>query len=170
MDSERLLTLRQAAEITGSTVKALRSRAERGSLRTVKRERGDQLVRLVPRSELIRTGLLADVDEAERAQAAEATGLREQLSALRADLTNARALTQKAQSRETAERAAHDQTRDALHEARADAEHVRAAAAVERDELRAQLAEIAAAGPIRALRLRRRLRAGEAVLDRSTND
>ncbi len=170
MDSERLLTLRQAAEATGSTVKALRSRAERGSLRTVKRERGGQLVRLVPRSELIRSGLLTDVDDAERAQATEATELRAQLTALRADLTNARALTQKAQSRETAERAAHDQTRQVLYEARANAEHVRAAVGVERDELRAQLAEIATAGPIRALRLRRRLRAGEAVLDRGTND
>jgi hypothetical protein len=163
MDSERLLTLRQAAEATDSTVKALRSRAERGSLRTVKRERGGQLVRLVPRSELIRAGLLADVDTAERAQAAEATELREQISALRADLTNARALTEKAQSREAAESVAHDQTRGALHEARADAEHVRAAAAEERDELRSCLDEITNAGPIRAFRLRRKLRAERSV-------
>jgi len=46
-------TLREAADLTGMTVQALRRRADRGSLRTV-HQAG---VRRVPRSELQRAGL-----------------------------------------------------------------------------------------------------------------
>jgi small-conductance mechanosensitive channel len=154
MNPERLLTLRDAAEATGSTVKAMRSRAERGSLRTVKRERGGQLVRLVPRSELIRSGLLARADDDERTQANEASKLREQIATLTDDLTAARALTEKAQGAEAAERAAHEQTRQSLHETRADAKAQTALV----EELREREQRLAQAGWRERRRLLRDLR------------
>jgi hypothetical protein len=54
MTSPRLLTLSDAAEVCGTTKKALERRAERGTLRVVRRG----TVRMVEVSELVRVGLL----------------------------------------------------------------------------------------------------------------
>jgi len=50
---QRTLTIREASEATGLTVRALRSRCDRGSLRFVVRDG----LRRIPYSELLRTGL-----------------------------------------------------------------------------------------------------------------
>lgn len=60
METPRLLTLSDAAEVCGTTKKALERRAERGTI-AVSRRAG---VRVVEVSELIRVGLLAPGTEA----------------------------------------------------------------------------------------------------------
>ncbi len=55
MDTPRLLTLSDAAEVCGTTKKALERRAERGTIEVARRGG----VRMVEVSELIRVGLLA---------------------------------------------------------------------------------------------------------------
>lgn len=73
-EHDRLLTLRQAAEISGQTLSALRKRADRGTLRVVQRDS----LRLVPYSELERRGLL--VGARERELEAEVTSLQQELA------------------------------------------------------------------------------------------
>lgn len=60
-----MLTIAEAAEVTGLTKKALRNRVDRGQVRSVLRDG----MRHIPRSELERAGLMGQRDEA----AAEAT-------------------------------------------------------------------------------------------------
>lgn len=135
----RLLTLRDAAEVSGLTLKALRSRADRGQIQTVRRpDANGQPIRFVPHAELERLGLVpTDPDQT----------LKDELDQLREQLQDARRLTEHAESAHQVEHDAHEHTRAALHEERA-----RAAT------LQADLDAIAAAGPIKALRLRRRLK------------
>lgn len=144
--SQRLLTLRQAADATGLSLKALRSRADRGQIQTVRRpDSNGQPLRLVPRTELERLGLIpVDPDQE----------LHHELEQLRAELAEQRRLAEHAESAHQVEHQAHEHTRAALHEQRA-----RAAAAAQRsDDLQAALDAITTAGPIKALRLRRRLK------------
>ncbi len=118
----RLLTVAEAAEITGLTRKVITGRMDRGTLRVVRDEAG---TRRVPRAELLRAGLLAPSHPGK--SGSESPGHPGELVIWR-DLYE----------RERVERAA------------AEAQAV---------ELRVTLAELASAGPIRALRLRRALRA-----------
>jgi len=114
----RLLTVAEAAEITGLTRKVITGRMDRGTLRVVRDEAG---TRRVPRAELLRAGLLAPSHPGK--SGSESPGHPGELVIWR-DLYE----------RERVERAA------------AEAQAV---------ELRVTLAELASAGPIRALRLRR---------------
>lgn len=135
MEPARTYTLREAAELCGLELSVMRKRADRGTLRTVKRGG----VRLVPHSELERLGLLPD---------AEVRRLAGELERARRELAGVRQLTERAQSALEAERQAHDLTRDELVEQRA--------AAVTADAQRAELeAELAAAGPLKAWRIAR---------------
>jgi DNA-binding transcriptional MerR regulator len=131
-------TLSEAAERCGVSVAALRRRADRGTIRTVKRDG----VRRVPRSELERAGL---------GVAAPATP---------AEVVRELAETIRRQERELAALRALPERVDAERERVAAAEHRAADSAAEALRLRAELDAIAAAGPIRALRLRQRLRRG----------
>jgi excisionase family DNA binding protein len=132
------LTLSEAAERCGVSVAALRRRADRGTLRTLKRGG----VRRVPRVELERAGLSVDAP------------------ASPAELVRELAETIRRQERELAALRALPERVDAERERVAAAEHRAADSAAEALRLRAELAEIATAGPIRALRLRQRLRRG----------
>jgi hypothetical protein len=140
----RLLTVAEAAAVTGLTRKVITGRMDRGTLRVVKDDSG---TRRVPRAELQRAGLLDQSHPAES------------VTESRGELVIWRDLYER-------ERQEHEDTRDQLTD-RADEERRRgdqaeAAAA----ELREQLAAITNAGPIRAMRLRRALRArglGEAL-------
>ncbi len=132
------LTLSEAAERCGVSVAALRRRADRGTLRTVKRGG----VRRVPRVELERAGLSIDAP------------------ASPAELVRELAETIRRQERELAALRALPERVDAERERVAAAEQRAAEGAAEALRLRAELDEIAAAGPIRALRLRQRLRRG----------
>lgn len=133
----------EAARLTDITVRALRKRIERGTLRAVRRDDGWR----IPRSELERAGLRIG-------RAAEPGELvRELTDTIRRqerELTQLRALPQRVA----------DQARrlDVEQAARATAERQAQAAAAQRAELAAELDELAAAGPIRAWRLRRELR------------
>jgi DNA-binding transcriptional MerR regulator len=131
-------TLSEAAERCGLSVAALRRRADRGTIRTVKRDG----VRRVPRSELERAGLGVEAP------------------ATPAELVRELAETIRRQERELAALRALPERVDAERERVAAAEHRAADSAAEALRLRAELAEIAAAGPIRALKLRQRLRRG----------
>jgi DNA-binding transcriptional MerR regulator len=131
-------TLSEAAERCGVSVAALRRRADRGTIRTVKRDG----VRRVPRSELERAGL---------GVAAPATP---------AEVVRELAETIRRQERELAALRALPERVDAERERVDAAEHRAADSAAEALRLRAELDAIATAGPIRALRLRQRLRRG----------
>jgi len=120
-EPRRLLTVAEAAEVTGLSRKVITGRMDRGTLRVVRDESG---TRRVPRGELLRVGLLATSHPGE--SGAESPSHPGELVIWR-DLYE----------RERAKA-----------EALADSER----------ELYAQLAAIANAGPIRALRLRRQLR------------
>lgn len=85
--------------------------------------------------------------------------LRRENERLRGELVQHRQLSQRAAAAAEAEREACERMQDAFHETRAEKQAADQAAL----ELQAQLEEIAAAGPIRALRLRRKLRAGRAA-------
>lgn len=149
-----LLTLREAAERTGKSKKSLELRAERGSLRVVKREREGALVRLVPVSELVRAGLLAQADEGNGAGApagSDASALIEQVEKLTQEISSLRLLTEKTMS---TEQAAHARTREALAETRAEATAAKALA----DELRG----VVATGGLAGWRARRQVRREEA--------
>jgi hypothetical protein len=145
MDRE-LYTLAQAAERTGLTLRALRKRADRGSLETVKRAG----VRYVSHAELRRAGLLSgqglapgQLDTA----VSESPGseLLERLERLAAENGRLKALTAIAESTEQA-------LTDELHQARALA-----------GELEALDRELAAAGWWGAWRIARRRRRHSAM-------
>lgn len=137
-DEQRLYTLREAAELCGTTQTALRKRADRKSIQTVMRDG----VRCVPRSELIRHGLLPDAELAQ-AQA--------RVAELELEVLTHRQLAERAGGELEAERQARETLERELHEQRAAA----ATAAAARAELEQELAD---AGPIRAWRLSRELR------------
>jgi excisionase family DNA binding protein len=134
-----VLTIRQAAKTCGIGYEALRRRVDRGTIRSVK---GHDGVRRIPRSELERAGLWPG---------APAPGADVQL---RAELAQARTQLQSALARARVEREARERAEAAAFEYRAS----QAVAEAQREELQRQLEEIAAAGPIRAYRLRRKLR------------
>ncbi len=129
-------TLSEAAQLTGTSLQALRRRADRGTLRTVQQDGK----RRVPRSELERAGLrvgpAADIAEVVAQLTATIVAQERELAALRALPAAVEA--------------------ERRHVEEVDAE--RQAAAAARDELQAQVDQLAQAGPIRALRLRRQLR------------
>lgn len=136
--------MREAAEACGISYEAMRTRVDRGRLEVVKRDG----TRRIPEVVLERAGLLGGPTDPEVVQLrSENTGLREELQAMRA-----------LPARVEAERQAREQMEGAYHQERTEREAADQAAA----ELREQLDEIASAGPIRALRLRRKLRAGDA--------
>jgi hypothetical protein len=140
-------TIREAAGACGLTYEALRARVDRGTIRAGKRR--EDGARVIPKSELQRVGLLPGDAQ---------TDLQAEVLRLRAELKTHRVLTEKAQVETTAERKARERMEEAFHRARAEKQAADQAA----QELRTQLEEIAAAGPIRALRLRRKLRAERA--------
>jgi hypothetical protein len=131
-EEPRLLTLDQAAEVTGLSRKAITGRLDRGTLQSVNNSDGH---RRVPRAELQRAGLIAPGDPGESDDQPQGTPPSR-------DLVRWEDLYE----REYA-------AREREYAARADAEATAAA-------LREQLTAIANAGPIRAMRLRRALRAG----------
>jgi len=137
-------TIREAAEACGLTYEAMRARVDRGTIRAGKRH-GDA-ARVIPKRELQRVGLLPGDDHGD---------LHAEVQRLRAELKAHRLLTEKAQGETAAERGGRERMEQAFHRARAEKQAADQAA----EELRAQIEEIAAAGPIRALRLRRKLRA-----------
>ena len=161
-------TLREAADLCNTTVKALRNRADRGSLQTVLRD-GE---RLVPHAELERAGLLPD---------AELKDLRRRVELLTDELATYRQLVVSTERQAEAEREAREQLEVALFERQAAATQAEATAAAARaeekaaeavgaaaqaeqkaadlvatgDELRALEADLRAAGPIKAWKLAR---------------
>ena len=140
-------TIREAADACGLTYEAMRARVDRGTIRAGKRREDGS--RVIPESELQRTGLLPGADVAT---------LRAEVDRLQSELKTHRLLTEKARSETGVERAARERIEEALHQARAEKQAADQAA----EELQTQLKEIAAAGPIRAFRLRRKLRTADA--------
>jgi DNA-binding transcriptional MerR regulator len=132
----QLFTIRQAARVCEINPEALRRRVDRGTIRAAK---GHDGLRRIPRSELERAGLWPG-QKTPAGQGVELERARRELAAL-----GARAAAEQ-QARERAE-LAHHQARAAQQTAEA-----------QRAELRAELDALAAAGPIRAWRLRRQLR------------
>ena len=140
-------TLREAAELCDTTVKALRNRADRGSLQTVLVD-GE---RRVPHAELERAGLLPG---------AELRDLRRRVELLSDELATSRQLVVSTERAAEAEREARERAEAALFEREAAAAVAMAAA----DELRALEADLRAAGPIKAWKLARtRRRAADAA-------
>ncbi len=130
----RLLSLTEAASATGLSRKAIERRADRGTLRFVHDDRGR---RVVPRAELERAGLLDEGTPAVGAAGRELVKWQEMYERERED---------------------HAETREQLT-ARADEERRRGdQVAARAEQLHADLAAIANAGPVRAWRLRRALR------------
>lgn len=125
-------SLTEAAEVCGVSVKALRRRADRGTLRVVVRDG----IRRVPASELERAGLLPD---------AEVRALRAEIERLEDQLRAQRLLTQTIERGHAAEADARERAEAAALEARAQAA-----------ELADQLQSLASAG---WRERRRRLRA-----------
>lgn len=145
-EGERVLSLRDAAELCQTTYTALRKRADRGSLRTVMQ--GGR--RMVPLSELEREGLLPDAAERE---------LRARVAELEAELASTRQLTERAHSELEAERQARELVEVAMHEQRAAAATAAAALAEREAELEAVVgASRGALGIVRAWRAARALR------------
>jgi excisionase family DNA binding protein len=136
-------TTAEAARLTGTTVRALRKRIERGTLRAARGGGGWR----IPRSELERAGLHIAAPAAAAELVAE---LAETIRRQERELAALRALPAKVEQ--------HRHTLAALHGERQAAERRAAESAAEADALRAEVEQIAAAGPIRALRLRRKLR------------
>ena len=137
-------TTAQAARLTGTTVRALRKRIERGTLRAARGGGGWR----IPHSELERAGLhISPPAEATELVAELAETIRRQ----ERELAALRALPAKVEQ--------HRHTLAVLDGERQAAERRAAESAAEADALRAEINQIAAAGPIRALRLRRKLRA-----------
>jgi hypothetical protein len=135
-----LFTIRQAARVCEINPEALRRRVDRGTIQAAKGRDG---TRRIPRSELERAGLWPG-----QQPAGQEVELRAELERVRRELAalGARAAAEQ-QARERAE-LAHHQARAAQQSAEA-----------QRAELVAELDQLAAAGPLRAWRLRRRLRA-----------
>ncbi len=157
----RVYTTKEASELSGLSVRALRKRVERGQLRAVQHGRYWR----IPHSELERHGLVgpegtAGDEGTEGTQndlapvMAELERVRTENARLTQELARLRPLPAQVETitedlfRERAERQAAQQAGEQARE--------------ERDELRTQLEEIASAGPIRAFRLRRKLRAEQA--------
>jgi chromosome segregation ATPase len=149
-------SLREAAELCGTTITAMRSRADRGSLKTVLHD-GE---RRVPFAELERAGLLPD---------AELQQLRRRVVQLSEELMTSRQLVVSTERAAEAEREARERVEAALFqrqaaaaaaeaetlEARAELERSAAAAASTQLELDALEAELRTAGPIKAWKLAR---------------
>jgi len=144
-----LLTIRQAAKVCGIGHEALRRRVDRGTIRAAKGRDG---VRRIPRAELERAGLWPGVEPGDVALRAELEQTRRELVAVAAQAAAER------QARERAELAQFQAHADA-QAAKARQQQAEARAA----DLEEQLQQIAQAGPIRALRLRRQLRHGKAI-------
>lgn len=140
-------TIREAAERCAVSYQAMRRRVDRGSLQALTKDG----VRRIPRSELERAGLWPGTRHGD---SEEVSTLRRENERLRSELVQHRQLTERAAAAAEAEREARERMEDAFHRTRAERQAVDQAAL----ELRAQLEEIASAGPIRALRLRRKLR------------
>ena len=128
---ERTLTLREAAEATGLTTKALQRRIDRGTLRAVLT--GGR--RRVPLSELYRAGLM-EPEEPRPAPAGEVIGeLIARLERQAEQIGELRALERQAESLRAAaeaERRARDELEAALFAARAEVTQLRAGAPGER--------------------------------------
>ncbi len=133
--------MREAAKACGVSYQAMRTRVDRGQVEVVKRDG----TRRIPEVDLEKVGLLSGPTDPE------VVHLRSENAELRHELQTMRALP----ARVEAEREARERMEEAFHQARAEKQAGDQAA----EELRRQLEEIAGAGPIRALRLRRRLRA-----------
>jgi excisionase family DNA binding protein len=140
-------TTAEAARLTGTTVRALRKRIERGTLRAARGGEGWR----IPRSELERAGLhiSAPVPATELVRELVETIRRQER-----ELIALRALPAKVEQ--------HRHTLAALDVERQEAQRRAAQSDAEAQALRAEVEQIAAAGPIRALRLRRKLRATHA--------
>jgi excisionase family DNA binding protein len=140
-------TTAEAARLTGTTVRALRKRIERGTLRAARAGEGWR----IPRSELERAGLhiSAPVPATELVRE-----LAETIRRQERELIALRALPAKVEQ--------HRHTLAALDVERQEAQRRAAQSDAEAQALRAEVEQIAAAGPIRALRLRRKLRAAHA--------
>lgn len=153
-------TLREAADLCDTTVKALRNRADRGSLQTVLRNNE----RRVPHAELERAGLLPDAEVKQLHQ--RITQLTDELAASRQLLvSNERSAAAEREARERLEAALYErQAAATAAEAALEAEQQRAAAAfAAAGELRGLEADLRAAGPIRAWKFARtRRRAADA--------
>ena len=132
--------MREAAEMCGISYQAMRTRVDRGQIQVVKRDG----TRRIPEGELETAGLLGGPADPEIVQ------LRSENAQLRQELQAMRTLP----ARVEAEREARDRMEQAFHQARAEKQVADQAA----QAIQVQLEEIAAAGPIRALRLRRKLR------------
>ena len=154
-------TLREAADLCDTTVKALRNRADRGSLQTVLKD-GE---RRVPHAELERAGLLPDAEVKQLHQ--RITQLTDELAASRQLLvSNERSAAAEREARERLEAALYErQAAATAAEAALEAEKQSAAAAIAAAaELGSLEADLRAAGPIRAWKLARtRRKAAEAA-------
>jgi len=135
-------SLREAAELCDTTLKAMRNRADRGGLQTVLLD-GE---RRVPHSELERAGLLPD---------AELHQLRGQVDKLTRELAAQRQLVVSVERDREAERQAHQLTEQALLQQRASATTARAQAGTATQALQALEADLLGAGPLKAWKLAR---------------
>ncbi len=152
-------TLREAADLCNTTVKALRNRADRGSLQTVLRNNE----RRVPHAELERAGLLPDAEVKQLHQ--RITQLTDELAASRQLLvSNERSAAAEREARERLEATLYErQAAVAASEAAAAEAQVAlqtekrqtAAAIAAAEELRGLEADLRSAGPIRAWKLAR---------------
>ncbi len=133
-------TVREAAEVCGISYQAMRTRVDRGQLQVIKRDG----TRRITEGELETAGLLGSSSDPEIVR------LRSENAQLRQELQAMRTLP----ARVEAEREARDRMEQAFHQARAEKQ----AADQGAQAIQIQLEEIAAAGPIRALRLRRKMR------------
>ncbi len=134
-------TVREAAEVCGISYQAMRTRVDRGQLQVIKHDG----TRRITEGALEAAGLLGSSSDPEIVR------LRSENAELRQELQAMRTLP----ARVEAEREARDRMEQAFHQARAEKQ----AADQGAQAIQIQLEEIAAAGPIRALRLRRKLRA-----------
>ncbi len=133
-------TVREAADVCGISYQAMRTRVDRGQLQVIKRDG----TRRITEGDLEAAGLLGSSSDPEIVR------LRSENAQLRQELQAMRTLP----ARVEAECEARDRMEQAFHQARAEKQ----AADQGVQAIRTQLEEIAAAGPIRALRLRRQLR------------
>ena len=150
-----LYTIREAAQLCGMTYEALRARVDRGSLRAGKRR--EDAARMIPRSELQRTGLLPGADVAE---------LQSEVDRLQTELRTHRLLAEKAQSATAAEHQAREQVEHAFHQERAEKQTVELQLReIERAHVEASttLEQVAHAGWRERRRLLRELRASSAT-------
>lgn len=148
--SIEIFTIREAAEHCGISYEAMRKRVDRGTLPT--NLKGG--VRLIHRSALVDVGLWPG-------SKAEDHELQKEIDRLRKELEQHRVLTEQAQSSMEAERAARANAEAAMSQAQTERLAAQQAAEAQEEKasaLRADLEEISNAGPIKALRLRKRLR------------